>query len=140
MDAENGHRHIERAVVGVVRGEDVEVTRAGAGVALARHDVTMTQGGGGPIIAGGDVSFRQGGGGPVLARGNVTLEQGLMQTVFAGGGLTVGNRGFVAFALAPSVTVEDGGTVLMTVKQAAAFGAALGVGLLLLGRRRLRKD
>src|SRR5918911_3392806 len=47
----NGHTNVERSVVGVVRGEDVEVTRAGAGVVLAKHDVSMTQGGGGPIIA-----------------------------------------------------------------------------------------
>jgi hypothetical protein len=137
----NGHTNVERSVVGVMRGEDIEMTRGGAGVVLARHDVSMRQGGGGPIIAGGDVKFHQGGGGPVLARGNVTLEQGLMQTVVAGGRVTVGNRGFVAFALSPSTTVEDGGKVLMTVRQAAAFGAALGVGVLLAaGLRRRRAD
>jgi hypothetical protein len=75
----------------------------------------------------------------VLARGNVTLEQGLMQTVLAGGNVTVGNRGFVAFALAPKVTVENGGKVLMSVRQAAVFGAAIGVGLLLAAGLRRRR-
>jgi hypothetical protein len=127
MQTDGAPTRVERAVVGVVRGEDVELTRGGAGVVVARHDVSMRQGGGGPIVAGGDVSFRQGGGGPVLARGNVTLEQGLVQTVVAAGGVTVGSRGFVGVALAPTVTVEPGGRVLLSVRQALAFGVAAGL-------------
>jgi hypothetical protein len=136
--ADNGRTEVQRAVVGVVRGDDVNMSRAGAGVVLARHDISMTQGGGGPIVAGGDVSFRQGGGGPVLARGNVTLEQGLMKTVLAGGDVRVGDRGFVGIALAPRLTVEPGGRVMMTVRQAAAFGAVVGLvaGAVLRIRRR----
>jgi hypothetical protein len=52
--------------------------------------------------------------------------------------VTVGRRGFVAIAISPNVTIQDGGRVLMTARQAAAFGAAIGLGVLLLGLRRRR--
>jgi hypothetical protein len=87
-------------------------------------------------VSGGNVSFHQGGCGPVLARGDVTIEQGGAQAVMAAGGVRV-SRGFVGIALSPNVHVEEGGRVLMGVRAAAAFGVAVGLGVLFgLARRR----
>jgi hypothetical protein len=118
----NGTRSIQRSVVGVIAGDDVDVRQAGLGIVLAKHDVSVRDGAACmPVIAGGAIRFDQGG----------------TCGAIAGREVTVGRQGFLGIALAPKVTVEAGGKVLMTVKQAAAFGAVLGAALLvLLGRSR----
>ncbi len=122
-----GDVQVERALVGMVNGRDVSIERSACGPVMAGGDVAITQGGCGPMVAGGDVTITQGGCGPMVARGDVRFEQGGCQSVIAGGGVTVGPDAFVGMALAPRVTVEEGGRVLLGVPQALAFGAACGL-------------
>jgi hypothetical protein len=100
--------------------------------------VAINQGGCGPLMTGGDVSIHQGGSGPIIAKGNVSIEQGGCQSVIAAGGATLGRQAFVGMVLSPRIEVQDGAKVLMTVPQAAAFGAAVGVVFAFLSRARRR--
>jgi hypothetical protein len=129
---------LERALVGMVSGRDVHLTMAGAGPVVASGQVAINQGGCGPLMSGGDVSIRQGGSGPIIAKGNVSIEQGGCQSVIAAGGATLGRQSFAGMVLSPRIEVQDGAKVLMTVPQAAAFGAAAGVILALMFRARRR--
>lgn len=117
----DGRRSVGPAVVGLVAGKDVDVRQAGVGVIVAKHDISFSDGASCfPVVAGGDVRFEQGG-----ACGAI-----------AGREVNVGRKGFLGIALAPRVTVEDGGRVLMTAKQAAAFGATFAIAFLLFRRTR----
>jgi hypothetical protein len=127
---------LERALVGMVSGRDVHLTMAGAGPVIASGQVAINQGGCGPLMTGGDVTIHQGGSGPIVAKGDVSIEQGGCQSVIAAGGATLGRQSFVGMVLSPRIEVRDGAKVLMTVPQAAAFGAAAGVVFALLSRAR----
>jgi hypothetical protein len=129
---------LERALVGMVSGRDVHLTMAGAGPVIASGQVAINQGGCGPLMTGGDVTIHQGGSGPIIAKGDVSIEQGGCQSVIAAGGATLGRQSFVGMVLSPRIEVHDGAKVLMTVPQAAAFGAAVGVVFALLSRARRR--
>lgn len=131
-----GEVEVERSLVGAVNAHAVEIEQSIAGAVMAGGDVSIRQAGCGPVLAAGNVTITQGGCGPLLAKGNVTFEQGGCQSVLAAGGVRV-SRGFVGIAISPNVTVEEGGRVLMGLREAAVFGAALGLGLFaLLARRR----
>jgi hypothetical protein len=129
---------LQRALVGMVSGRDVHLTMAGAGPVVASGQVAINQGACGPLMSGGGVSIRQGGSGPIIAKGNVSIEQGGCQSVIAAGGATLGRQSFAGMVLSPRIEVQDGAKVLMTVPQAAAFGAAAGVVLALMFRARRR--
>jgi hypothetical protein len=128
---------VRRSLVGAISAHDVRLDQAAAGPTLSSGDVTITNGGCGPVVCSGDVTITNGGCGPVLARGNVSFTNGGTQSVIAGEA-HLGRGAIVGVVAAPKVTVEDGARVLMTTRQAAVFGAALGAvaGLLVLGRRR----
>ena len=111
---------VERSLVGAVAGERIMVREALVGAIAAKQDVSITNGGSGPIAAAGNVSIVNGG----------------AKTIATLGGATLGERSFVAFVLAPKVTIERGATVLMSTPQALAAGAAVGVAVALLRRRR----
>jgi hypothetical protein len=132
-----GDVHVHRSLVGAVSAHDVRLEQAAAGPMMVSGDVAIHQGGCGPVMSSGDVTITQGGCGPVLARGGVSIRQGGAQSVIAGE-VRVGAGGFAGLVAAPKVTIEEGGRVLMSTPQAAAFGAAIGgvVGLVLLYRRR----
>src|SRR5581483_5521688 len=106
-----GDVQVERSLIGMVNG----------------HDVAIARGACGPVVAGVDVTLLQAGCRPLVAKGDVRFEQGGCQSVIAGGGVTVGPSSFVGVALAPRITVEEGGRVLLGVPQALAFGAAFGL-------------
>jgi hypothetical protein len=127
---------LERGFAGVVRGQQVRIEQAAAGPVLAGGDVELHNAGCGPMAVKGNVSITNGGCGPVLAGGDVSIERGGAQTIVALGKATLGSRSFVGAVLSPSTTIEDGAKVLMTLPQALAFGAAAGVAIALLGRRR----
>jgi hypothetical protein len=118
--------HIERALVGLVRGHDVDIRFAGAGPVAARGDVSIHNGGCGPVATAGDLSIENGGCGPVLAAGNVSITNGGTQGMISLGEATLGPRAFVGAVISPRVTVQDGARVLMTTKQALAFGGVVG--------------
>ncbi len=129
---------VERSLVGVMRARDVHLTQAAAGPVLAGGSLSILQGGCGPVVANGSVTIRQGGCGPMIANGNVSIEQGGTQSIIAAGGATLRDHAYVGLVLAPKVTVEEGGRVLLSTPQALAFGAAVGLVYALvskLGRR-----
>lgn len=125
---------VDRSLVGFVRARDVHLHQAVAGPVAAGGNLSILQGGCGPVIANGTVTIRQGGCGPMIANGDVSIEQGGTQSIMAAGGATLGEHAYVGLVLSPKVTVEEGGTVLMSTKQALAFGAAAGLVFALLSR------
>ncbi|HEY6565993.1 MAG TPA: hypothetical protein VI341_00625 [Actinomycetota bacterium] len=130
---------VQQGIVGAVSAGSVEVRNAGIG-AVAGHDVSITNGGTGAVAAAGDVHITNGGSGPIGALGSISITNGGAQTIATLGGATLGERSFVAFVLAPKVTIESGARVLMNTPQALAAGAAfavvLGVVMRRSGRRR----
>ena len=149
-----GDIRVERGMVGALTAEDVDV-RFGAvgavaargglfvhqglcGPVAARGNVAIQQSFCGPIAALGDVSIRSGGCGPVIAAGDVSIENGGSQSVISLGGVKLGPRAFVGAILSPRVVVEEGSRILMSTRQALAFGGVFGsiVGLALLIRGR----
>jgi hypothetical protein len=129
---------VERALIGALRARDVRVRMGAAGPVLASGGVSFDRAGCGPLMTKGDVTITQGGCGPVLAAGSVTITQGGTQSVLAGQA-RLGQGSFVGVVASPRVTVEEGARVLMSTRQAAAFGAVagaiLGLAVLLRGRR-----
>lgn len=125
---------VEKSLVGVLRARDVHLHQAAAGPVAASGGVSILQGGCGPVIANGDVTIRQGGCGPLIANGNVSIEQGGTQSVIAAGGATLRDHAYVGLVVAPKVSVEEGGRVLMSTPQALALGAAAGLVFALLSR------
>jgi hypothetical protein len=134
-----GDVSVQGSLVGVVNARDAHFTRSAVGPVAASGQVSFVQAGCGPMLAGGDVSFHQGGCGPVIARGNVSIEQGGTQSILAAGGATIGTGAFVGVVASPKVSVEDGATVLMSTRQAAAFGGSFGVGVGLIARLARRR-
>jgi hypothetical protein len=131
-----GDVEVERALVGAVSAHNVEMRSAAAGPVLASGDLSIERGGCGPVMCSGNVTITQGGCGPVLAGGEVSITQGGTQSVIAGEA-RLGGGSFVGVVASPRVTIEDGGRVLLSTPQAAAFGAALGalIGFFMLKRR-----
>jgi hypothetical protein len=128
---------VERSLVGAVSAHNVEIRQAAAGAVLASGDLSIENGGTGPIMCTGDVTITRGGCGPVLAGGSVSITQGGTQSVIAGEA-RLGRGSFVGVVASPKVTIEDGARVLLSTRQAAAFGAALGaiLGFVVLRRGR----
>jgi hypothetical protein len=151
-------RSISRSLVGVARGRDVHITRAGAllaapsrdmsivnggcGPALVNGTLTIHNGGCGPVVANGGLSITNGGCGPVIANGDVSIDRGGTQAVIAAGSARIGDRAFVGFLASPNVTVQDGGRVLIGAPLALAGGVAIGIAIGAVGRRfaRSRND
>lgn len=129
---------VDRALVGVVNGRDVSITRAAAGPVAAQGDVRIQQGGCGPVLVGGNLEIRQGGCGPSMVRGDLSIEQGGTQSVLAAGDATIGQGAFVGVLASPKVTVEEGARVLVGTPIAFAAGAVVGA-LVGLGARRRRR-
>lgn len=115
----------------IVAADEVSVRQAGVTAAISSGDLTMTQGGGNFAIAGGNLSITMGGSNAILAGGDVEIQQG--GAVFLAAKSVNVNQGFVGVALGVDVQLEDS-RVLLATPQAAAFGAALGVVLLVLGK------
>lgn len=125
---------VERSFIGRLRARDVDLSESAVGLVALEGDLSVSRGGCGPVFAGGDVSISYGGCGPMIAGGDVSIEYGGTQSILAGGVATIGSGGLVGFVLSPSVTVADGGKVLLSTRQALAFGAAVGLAWALLSR------
>ena len=143
--AENGHvqasdpesssvEDVAGKLVGVVKAHDVHLTRAAAGLVAAGGNLSILNGGCGPVLTGGDVTIRNGGCGPMLTGGDVSIQNGGTQAVVAAGGATIGRNAFVGVVASPTVTIEDGGRVLLTSPVSIAVGAGLGFVVALLVR------
>jgi len=130
--AESQHVRAHKGFFGVVAGDEVAVSQAGAGAFLSSGNMSIERGGGRLMVVGGDASISQGGGNAIFAGGDITISQG-------GGAIVAARsieleRSYVGVALGGSVALTDS-TVVMTPATAAAFGA--GVALTLFGLRKL---
>jgi hypothetical protein len=125
---------VTKSIVGIVRGRDVHLTGAAAGLVAAGGSLSVQNGGCGPVLAIGGVTIRNGGCGPLIANGDVTIQTGGTQAIVAAGRATVGPRAFVGAVISPNVTVEEGGRVLVSSPMALAVGAGAGVAAALLLR------
>jgi hypothetical protein len=131
---------VRSGLVGVVRGDSVEVTRSAVAVSASRGAVSVKQGFTGAVLAGGDASVAQGYATALVSAGDGSVKQGGAQWVLAagdvdvefGGALAIAaprvtvRRGFVGLLTARHAQLEDGAKVLLKPTGAAAFGAALG--------------
>jgi hypothetical protein len=138
MDARDATQdvQIETGFVGAVRARDVTMRRAGAGAVAATGDLIVTNGGMGAAAVAGNVAITNGGSGPIAAGGNVSIVNGGCQWIAARGETTLGERSFVGAVLSPNVVVQDGAKVLLDLPRALAFGAAMGVAIGIVVRRR----
>jgi hypothetical protein len=140
---EEANTDLHWTAVGFLKAREVNLNGSAAGLAAMGGNLTIHNGGCGPVLAKGDVKIRYGGCGPVLAGGDVSIEYGGTQSVLSAGNATIGPRGLAGFVVSPRVTIEDGGKVLLSSRQAIAFGAAAGIAWALLscaGRSRTRGD
>ena len=115
----------------IVAADEVNVRQAGVTAALSSGDLSMTQGGGQIAIAGGNLTITMGGSNAMFAGGDVSIEQGGAM-LMAAKSVSV-RQGFVGAVVAADVELDES-QVLMSTPQAAAFGAALGLVVLLLGK------
>ncbi len=114
-DGEDGVRtELRTGLAAMVRGDNVTVTRAAAGVVLAAGDVAVNQGGARTLIGGGALDVRQGGAGLIVAGGDVEIEQGGAGLVVSMGEVEI-EQGGAGVVLAPEVEVEQGGIVAIAV-------------------------
>ena len=132
---------VRRSFVGMVRGGDVRLEQAGAGLVLAGGGLSIENGGCGPVVANGGVTIHNGGCGPLIANGDASIENGGTQLILAAGEARVGRNAFVGVVASPKVTVEDGARVLAGSPISLAIGAVAGfaLGALARGGRRRRK-
>ena len=59
--------------VGLVKADDLHLTRSVAGLVATRGNLSILNGGCGPVLTNGGVTIRNGGCGPVLAKGDVSI-------------------------------------------------------------------
>lgn len=125
------HTTVRYGFFPIVAADQVTVRQAGVTAALSSGDMSMIQGGGNLAIAGGNLAVTMGGSNAMLAGGDVSIEQG-GAVVMAAKSVSI-RQGFVGAVVAADVELNES-QVLMSTPQAAAFGAALGLVLLFLGR------
>lgn len=130
-EAPQTHTTVRYGFFPIVAADTVTVRQAGVTAALSSGDMSVIQGGGNLAIAGGNLAVTMGGSNAMLAGGDVSIEQG-GAVVMAAKSVSV-HQGFVGAVLAADVHLDDS-RVLMSTPQAAAFGAALGIVVVLLGR------
>lgn len=132
---------VRNGLVGVARGESVEVSRSVAMVATSKGAATFKQGMTGAVLAGGDAAVTQGYATALVAAGDAAVRQSATQWLFAAGDVELSTggavvvaaprvtmrRGFVGLLAARHAQLEDGARVLLKPTGAAAFGAALGL-------------
>ena len=138
----SGETKVERGLVGVARGEDVSIRQSMAGVVTGRKGAELRQGMALALVSGGETHLRQGMAVALPSLGDVHVQQAGVQWVVSAGDVSF-EKGGCAAAVAPSVTVNNGGIgvalawkmnlgdgvrVLLTARTAAIAGLALGIG------------
>jgi hypothetical protein len=132
--------NVSRSIIGLVRARDVQLNDSGAGFVAAGGNFSIRNGGAGPVMANGSVTIHNGGCGPLLANGDVSIENGGTQAIIAAGGAKIGSRAFVGVVVSPTVTVEEGGRVLLGSPLTLAVGAFAGFAVAMLGRAARRRS
>jgi hypothetical protein len=116
-----------------VAPDNAEVNSGGAAVISANGNIDVTSGGSFVMTAGNDISVNSGGGWALIAGNDLSIQEGGGMVMVAGNKATV-RQGFIGLLLTPKADLSENSQVLLTVPQAAALGAALGLVLALLGR------
>ena len=137
---ETGEATISDSFVGVVRAAgDANIENSIASAIVAGGNTHIDNSVSSAVVAGGNIDFQDGGGLVMIAGGNIDIRDG-------GAGLincaqaTIEN-GTVGVLLSGQVTLGDNVRVMMTQKEALAFGAGFGlvvaavIGLILRRRR-----
>lgn len=112
--------------------QDVTIIQAGAGAIGAGEDVSITYGGAAVIGLGGDMEIVNGGGMFVNAGGDTNITNGGALSMMSGGDVTLRN-GAAGIVFAQEVHLEEGSRVMLDMKGAIAFGAAMGAVAAVLG-------
>jgi hypothetical protein len=126
--------NLSRSIIGLVKAHDVQLNNSAVGFVASDGNFSIRNGGAGPVLANGSVTIRNGGCGPLLANGDVSIENGGTQVMIASGGAKIGSRAFVGVVISPTVTVEEGGRILLGSPLALAAGACAGFAVAMLGR------
>lgn len=140
---------VERAAVGVVRAERVDVSKGAAGLVLAGGDVSLTQAGGRMFISGGDLRVEQGGSGMALVAGDAAISRGGVGSLISLGGVTVERGGIgtvitgrvearqgslIGIAVTPRMEVQAGARVIIGLREAFLVAVAGGIVAALVAR------
>jgi hypothetical protein len=83
--ASQSREKVTRAIVGIVKGHDVQLVGSGAGLVAAGGDFSVLNGGCGPVLTNGGVTITNGGCGPLIANGDVSIKNGGTQAIIAAG-------------------------------------------------------
>jgi hypothetical protein len=115
----------------IVTGDEINFTQAGSLVAMTSGSASFRQAGSNFCFVGGNVEETQSGSNMTIAAGDVSMHQ-------SGSGFIIAPKveveeGFVGAVFALDAKLEHS-RVLFTPTTAAAFGAGLGLVLLVLGR------
>jgi hypothetical protein len=109
----------------VLAGKRAKIERAGARTIVSGGDTEVSQGGAAMILSAGSTTISRGGAGTIASLGSIDLEQS-GGALLVGKEASVGRNGFVAVAMAPRLTVQEGGRVLLEGRHLLAIlGAAL---------------
>lgn len=133
---------MHKAGAGIVRANEVEINTGGAGLIIGGDQVRLDRAGARTIIAGGPLTMNRAGAGMVITAGDARIYRGGMPNLVALGEVklqrsgallaltrraTLGRGGFIGVAFAPRVQVEDGGRVLLGLREIAAMGVVAAV-------------
>lgn len=140
-DAVKDETTLERGLVALVRGDQVNVRQSMAGLVTSRGGAEFRQGMAGALVSGGETHLRQGMAVALPSLGDVHMHQAGAQWVLSAGDVNI-EKGGCGAAVAPSVSVHngvvgvaagwkidlgEGARVLFTTRTAAVAGVAMGV-------------
>ncbi len=120
-EVEGGTVRLRQSIVGVVRGEHVEISAGGAGLVFADDDIHLERGGARSMVAGERLSISQGGAGMILVGGDASISQGGAGTLLSLGDVRI-ERGGAGAVVAPTIRVEGGGFVGVALGQRIELG------------------
>jgi hypothetical protein len=132
---------LSRTLVASASGEDVKVVNSVVGVVSAQNDAFLHQGGAAIIGVGKDVQVLQGGAAIMAAGSEMRVMQGGGQIMVSGSNMRVAQggglvmitgraslrRSYVGVLISGSTELQQGARVLLGAKEAAIFGAGLGL-------------
>jgi hypothetical protein len=125
---------VRSGFVGLAQADRVTMISSGAGAVAAGNNVEMTSAGATMLAAGNIININSGGGMFLAAGNRISVQQG-------GGAVMAARhadvrRSYVGLLVAATADLKEGSRVLLTAREAAALGVALGLVLALANRLR----
>ena len=122
---DTGAANIQDSFVGTVRaGGDAKVENSLASAIVAGGNIQIETSISSAIVAGGNIAMQASNGIVMVAGGNVDMREGCSGLINCSQATVENSR--IGVLLSGQVTLGDNVSVLMTQKQAIAFGAAFG--------------